>query len=239
MHIEYTIDRERLLSMLRHQDEVNRHTNGKRWKTGITDKEKRINWLRCIRMEAAEAVDSFPWKHWKNIDGEIDWENVRIELVDIWHFVMSAALSAHPGDSHDAIADEAEYAVAAIPLTGLKKKMEDMTLPEDIDLMVEPLESIMASTFDPWGQKEGVFGLFASFFRACAVYGISFDELYRLYIGKNVLNRFRRDHGYQEGTYLKLWYGEEDNAILDAILGDFPNISPEELYAELQRRYPG
>ena len=40
---------------------------------------------------------------------------------------------------------------------------------------------------------------------------MSFDELYVGYIGKNVLNFFRQDHGYKDGTYIKVWNGKEDN----------------------------
>ena len=40
---------------------------------------------------------------------------------------------------------------------------------------------------------------------------MDFDALYRSYVGKNVLNFFRQDHGYKEGTYVKNWAGREDN----------------------------
>jgi hypothetical protein len=44
------------------------------------------------------------------------------------------------------------------------------------------------------------------------------DELYRQYVGKNVLNFFRQDHGYKEGTYKKMWNGREDNEHLVDVL---------------------
>ena len=46
----------------------------------------------------------------------------------------------------------------------------------------------------------------------------SFDQLYRMYVGKNVLNFFRQDHGYKEGTYVKVWGGREDNEHLSDLL---------------------
>ena len=45
-----------------------------------------------------------------------------------------------------------------------------------------------------------------------------FDELYEIYIGKNVLNMFRQDNGYKEGTYNKVWNGREDNEYLADII---------------------
>ena len=55
--------------------------------------------------------------------------------------------------------------------------------------------------------------LFASLMEAC---DLSADALYRHYVGKNVLNFFRQDHGYQDGTYVKQWQGREDNEHLRA-----------------------
>ena len=44
--------------------------------------------------------------------------------------------------------------------------------------------------------------------------GRDFDDLYRAYVGKNVLNVFRQDHGYKTGEYVKDWNGREDNLVL-------------------------
>jgi hypothetical protein len=70
---------------------------------------------------------------------------------------------------------------------------------------------------------------------------MSFDELYRHYVGKNVLNFFRQDHGYKAGTYVKVWDGREDNEHLTEVLAtveidaeDFP----DQVYAALASRYP-
>src|SRR6185503_12709799 len=40
---------------------------------------------------------------------------------------------------------------------------------------------------------------------ACIILDFDMQEVYQLYIGKNVLNEFRRINGYKEGTYIKDW----------------------------------
>ena len=67
------------------------------------------------------------------------------------------------------------------------------------------------------------------------------NELFRQYVGKNTLNFFRQDHGYKEGTYIKVWHGEEDNEVLanlvnhlDASAADFQ----QQLYKALEEKYP-
>jgi hypothetical protein len=70
---------------------------------------------------------------------------------------------------------------------------------------------------------------------------MGFDELFRLYVGKNVLNNFRQDHGYKSGDYQKLWQGREDNEHLVEVLESLscdPEDVPRTLYAALEDRYP-
>jgi hypothetical protein len=80
---------------------------------------------------------------------------------------------------------------------------------------------------------------FVALMQAC---GLSSAELYRHYVGKNVLNFFRQDHGYQEGTYIKQWQDREDNEHLSEILAlldaDDPKF-PDVVYDALAQRYPG
>ena len=61
-----------------------------------------------------------------------------------------------------------------------------------------------------------------------------------MYVCKNVLNRFRQDQGYKEGSYRKLWAGREDNEHLIEILGSV-SVEPEQmfdmLYQQLELRY--
>ena len=69
---------------------------------------------------------------------------------------------------------------------------------------------------------------------------MSLDELYRGYVGKNVLNFFRQDHGYKDGSYVKQWNGREDNEHLVDILTTLDSESPsfkDDLYTGLKTRY--
>jgi len=98
----------KIQTMLTLQQQLNDATNGTGWENGLTKNGKQIDWRRCIYLEAAELIESYPWKHWKNIDASADYENIKIEAVDIWHFVMSEALRLYKIQSQGAIADLAE-----------------------------------------------------------------------------------------------------------------------------------
>ena len=80
------------------------------------------------------------------------------------------------------------------------------------------------------------------FLDAMAALPMAFEELFALYIGKNMLNRFRQNNGYKTGEYRKLWSGREDNEHLIELLEEL-NVPaaelPEALYdarCSLQRR---
>jgi hypothetical protein len=70
---------------------------------------------------------------------------------------------------------------------------------------------------------------------------MDFDQLYRIYVGKNVLNFFRQDHGYKDGSYIKVWDGREDNEHLAELLTTLDSNSAgfrDQVYAGLKDRYP-
>ena len=69
---------------------------------------------------------------------------------------------------------------------------------------------------------------------------MQFDQLYIAYVGKNVLNFFRQDHGYQDGSYHKQWGGREDNEHLVEIVAKLDTNLPsfkDDLYAEMKAVY--
>ncbi len=216
----------KILIMLELQQKLNDNTNGKGWENGLTAQGKKIDWRRCIYLEAAELVESYPWKHWKNIDAKVDTDNVKVELVDIWHFVMSEVLRVNAlGDARDLkeLASDIEASIAN----------ENVEYLQDYYAQIEAIEELIEKLFCNFELVDFT----ATFFRLCEKLGLGFDELYSLYIGKNILNIFRQDHGYKNGTYIKVWNGKEDNVVMQEILANNSNIGVDELYKELEKAY--
>ncbi len=60
---------------------------------GLNDEEK-IKWLlnycRAMSQEIAELTDSVPWKWWAKYQ-KFDAQNARVEVVDLFHFLISLA----------------------------------------------------------------------------------------------------------------------------------------------------
>lgn len=217
--------------MLRLQQDLNDSTNGEGWERGVTNRGKVIDWRRCILLEASELIDSYPWKHWKSIDAEPDYDNIMIEAVDIWHFVMSEALrlnSIEDSANINSLAEKIEnFDSYKRFVNGIYEK------PENVYGEISRVEEMIANLYC----NESIEKMMHDFFAVASQSGLNIDSLYKLYIGKNILNSFRQNHGYKEGNYIKEWNGVEDNVVMQEILSENEDIRPEELYSELEKRY--
>lgn len=49
-----------------------------------------LNYVRAMEQELAELVDSVPWKWWAKYQ-KFDEQNARVEIVDLFHFLVSLA----------------------------------------------------------------------------------------------------------------------------------------------------
>lgn len=49
-----------------------------------------LNYTRAMQQEICELIDSVPWKWWAKYQ-EFDKQNARVEVVDLFHFLVSLA----------------------------------------------------------------------------------------------------------------------------------------------------
>lgn len=200
-----------VLTMLDLQDKMNTkvHPN---WR------EQGYEWYRAAWIECAELMDHAGYKWWKHAEPDI--EQIQLEVVDIWHFGMSALL----------VGNEDTEALAGIIVA-------DLNATSDANLsLLEASEALASACITSESFSTPAF---LNLMRAS---DLTFDQLYRMYVGKNVLNFFRQDHGYKDGSYVKVWNGREDNEHLSDILNGL-DASDENfadaVYRGLNDRYPG
>ena len=223
---------DKILLMLQLQNQLNDATNGEDWAKGITKSGKVINWKRCIYMECAEMIDSFSWKHWKNIAQEPDWENLQIEVVDVWHFIISLAIENYSLNLKGGIED---LAINISQLESFSTIDVKNTLFDPQEKVIEKVENLMRLSLnqDPLDIEK----LLVEFFDLVLMSGLDLESLYRLYVGKNILNQFRQDNGYKDGSYIKVWNTEEDNVVMKRVWEEDADIKPDALYRELTKLY--
>lgn len=181
-----------------------------------TWRENNYEWYRAIWVECAEMLDHYGWKWWKHQTADV--AQVQLELVDIFHFGLSLRLMT--GENIAQIAQK------------LASELSQNTQEKDFKTALENLASAAVTHKQFNGQ---------AFADCMLLMAMDLDELFRQYVGKNTLNFFRQDHGYQEGSYVKVWHGKEDNEVLADVVKQLDTTADnfqQTLYQTLKEHYP-
>lgn len=206
-------------TMLKLQDHLNSMINPD-WVNGGA------RFLRAAFVESAEALEHYGWKWWKK--QTIDLPQVQMELVDILHFYLSHTIVEARGKL-DGAADALVADLATAPsvvLDGKTYALNSLPVPELLELIGGLAVCGRAS-----------YKVLEQTMTACEM---SWNNAYTQYVSKNVLNIFRQQHGYKEGTYIKIWNGEEDNVVLARLLSQLDPASADfadALNRELEQAY--
>lgn len=178
--------------------------------------EQNFEWYRAIWTECGELIDHYGYKWWKK--QEPDMEQVILEIIDIWHFGMSALFC--DGKNIEQIATEIEEELKEFVPAGLGVRDATEALAK---------YSLNTKGFSP-----------SLFWELMVSADMDFDHLYSAYVGKNVLNFFRQDNGYKSGHYVKTWAGKEDNEHLAELVSHLDKSASDfsdQVYRALDERY--
>jgi len=200
-----------ILAMAKMQDTYNQQVHPQ-WD------QQNYEYYRAIWVECAELLDHFGWKWWKH--QVPDYEQSKLEIIDIWHFGLSDLMRAG-----NISAEHIDTQTLELIETGTVGEAGELRATVE----AHALATLGNRAFDV-----------PTFFDMMRALPLSFEDLYSGYIGKNVLNTFRQDNGYKNGSYIKNWGGVEDNEHLVEISSDLDLHTEnyaELLYAALNTRY--
>jgi dimeric dUTPase (all-alpha-NTP-PPase superfamily) len=220
----YNFTHEQVAKLCTMQDELNSYIHPE-WKL------QKFDWNLAIIDECMEIHGHLGWKWWK--EGyktgmtESNKAQIQLEVIDILHFVLSAELSESSSE---------EYVWRGINGT------------HQLQWEIEPTiwavqqEAVSYATYkmETWADLARFVGL-------------TEQMILETYTQKFVLNKFRQDHGYKTGEYVKRWelqfagYDDapvvlEDNEVLTHIVGDIKECGHDAtsetlLYGQLQYWY--
>ncbi len=185
-------------------------------------------YMRAVVIEAAEAIEHHGWKWWKR--QTLDLPQLQMELIDIWHFMLSEILLVNRGDENKSLLWLMKQ-TRGNTNNSLTLDGQTYTISE-LDLLAK-LELLIGTAI----VRRVELGLFAAIMHDCQ---LSWHDMYAQYVSKNVLNFFRQDNGYKEGSYRKIWQNREDNEHLVDIMQSLDPADPayqDLLYAQLTVRY--
>ena len=208
-----TLKVSQIQDMLVLQDKINSQIN-RSWMN------EHFPWYRAIWVESSELLDHYGWKWWKHQEPDI--EQVKLELIDIWHFGLSEILMTQQP------ADKITLKINGIIESTADVSNQQIAFPSLIEDFA--LATLSSKSFP-----------IPEFFMMLKYLPMPISELYKGYIGKNVLNRFRQNNGYKSGSYIKIWAeGKEDNVVLADYMASISIESKnfeEDLYLYLTNQY--
>lgn len=174
----------------------------------ITPDWRSKDWELAILREGSEAIDSTAWKWWKA--GSDNIENLKIEAIDLLHFIISYGLSRlYTSDSIDDIVHELDETMHEEWEIALDDQAINMQA-SITDMLKQLLSANLAYHLDPSERfSKMTYWLFALLMKL----GMSNDDIQALYLTKNLLNEYRQLRGYKDpnGNYRKVINGVEDN----------------------------
>ena len=178
------------------QNTLNNHTAGVSWFV-----RPDVVFENAIIAEAAELLESLKYKWWKL--GAVDADNVKVEVVDLWHFTMSLIMQEYGTDEH--LIDDIVQSCTGI--TAAEVRSSGYLLREGVKNYIREVLNFRKS------DEKDIDTLVRAFADVMCNADMTFDDLYSMYIIKNALNKFRQDNGYTTGEYSKMWAGKEDNEV--------------------------
>lgn len=187
--------------------------------------DKNFNWNSAIIAESGELLDSLGYKWWKK--QEPDMENVKVEAIDLLHFVISEEIQTHHRNFHKSERTNSEYIISMTIQNFEKDFAEDnILIYKDFKELIDVLN---------YHRYSRLFILKKIFEEL----NMSNEDVYIAYITKNCLNKFRQDNGYKDGSYIKNWNGREDNIVAFEIANEWGADEElfEQLYLDLETYY--
>lgn len=172
--------------------------------------------------EFLPSAKNFEW--WKPAK-ELDPLNARVELVDALHFILSEMILQNP--SPEALKN-------ALSEPNLEQALPDSYHTLELSTALKRcVRSCLTHLNDSF--------ILVDFSILCRAAGSSLTEILGMYRGKNLLNGFRINNGYKQGTYEKVWIlqgeAQEDNYWVFQHLIKNPTLSKEEILSFMEDTY--
>ena len=183
--------------------------------------DKSFNWNSAIIAESGELLDSLGYKWWKK--QEPDMENVKVEAIDLLHFVISEEIQ----EAYD-VGETGAFGLECVAHF-FEHCFNSKSNPTKDIALIKLINLLNYNDFKRFNILKMIF----------LKLEMSNEDVYIAYITKNCLNKFRQDNGYKDGSYIKVWNGKEDNVVAFEIANEWGADEElfEQLYLDLETYY--
>lgn len=187
------------------------------------------DWNYCDAMftEATEAYNHLNWEWWRATDRKVDWDQVKLELVDVGHFLFSEIIAKGYQNSFNKVIEECQTKLPTPPVEHDVKRIKRhiKCLIQSV-LRYDDIEDF--ETFAEETRKDSFETVQVYFFSVMHELGLTLEQFYTLFIGKVCLNQLRWKNGYKKGIYqvdghspreyyVKTWYEAGKDPVEDNV----------------------
>lgn len=225
--------------MLSTQNETNRRASGDDWIPRTLSGELNFEWA-CIDEFKEWADSAVHWKWWAKNKSPLDLDNARMELIDIFHFAMSANVVGSQTLNGEASLHPIFQCAAEQMTEGFQDSVDAGSFDDHKSSLIMAGEAIACLVDKDYPS------FWREFFVLCNRTGLTLPMLKSIYFGKAELNIFRQENGYKTGQYRKTWtvdyerrpvVGEDNFHLLEFLKGSNYEVTREETKVFLQTTY--
>jgi dimeric dUTPase (all-alpha-NTP-PPase superfamily) len=196
------------------QDELNSLISGENWR----EIRKAEDFIIATTVECAELLNCFNWEWWRKRN-EKTRDDILMELVDIYHFVVSYCLMIDNIDNLTAV----KYY-----FPGVKNNRKVNIY--NVNRYVTRLITYLSNDYNAVDIIQSLLYLTNSL-------NFEIKDVYKVYCAKHALNRFRLNHGYKEGKYDRNWAGRDDNEVVIEYIKGRDEVDSDSIYEYLETSY--
>jgi hypothetical protein len=220
--------KECVFDLLKEQDKLNTIINPT-WKDDRTSED----FKRAMIVESGELLEHTAFKWWKKQD--VDILQSKMEIIDLWFFFFSLLILNINHTPSMTLSGAGRYENKLEFFVSMFSKFSGFRKHVEWDTQHVQERTLYFINEVSHG-RVNLLSCMYELLELTTVAGITFDELYELYMGKLVLNIFRQEHGYSDGTYIKFWGdGLEDNQVLEKIISRTKDVNL--IKQSLEREY--
>jgi len=200
-----------------------------------------LDWKSAIIAEAGEFIESTGYKWWKKT--EPDWENLKVEAIDLLHFLISMFLENNEFIRNQPTLDEKieifakEMTQAFFKVDASVRKIIESGDPDFIEDPLFHKNEIKSylRRFLIKVLKDDCLGALSLLVWVYYHLGMDEEGVYQAYGVKNLLNIYRSERGYKAGGYTKEVDGVEDNVAIANILKQLSISEKEKVFSEMDK----
>jgi len=169
---------------------------------------------RAAFLELCEGFEHIGWGQWWKKAPEVTehaFKSYQVELIDVLHFTFSMLIRDPSVTDYNAF-----FETVFTQLNEASESLAESFEKNPVAILHSAMDMLVANlALQPIGiiertDEESLLEVFNGLFYIMNLSNMTIDDVFKMYVGKNILNGLRGQNGYKKGHYIKNWKAEID-----------------------------